>query len=607
MKFGLLKTFAFGSVIPLAVVFNACGDSSSSAPSSKELPVEVSTKDELRTYACNEDVKGEIVYVSEVETNYECNGEKWFRSEDQTKPSSSSAKSSSSGKSESKSSSSVKNDGECEWDFCWSKMSDKIACTQEIACTRAYYTPSDDVFLCDYDVDFREWGWYIYMDFESKKRNYCYNRSAEPKIDRSEYDPETNTLKDLRDDKTYKTLTVNVSKTYTVNKTEKLKKYTRVWMARDLSYKYGNAQDIYTMAQALDSNRLFKEVNPLFKRGICPKGWHIPSSRDFWDFMDTVGDSTFYANDKGSSYFGNHIAIFFYYEPDSKYMLNHFAYNLDKSQTVQTNWIGGEQALRCIMDYDPDDIVIDELFPEGIKEPGYYASNCPEGHNCKYATSTDYLNQKEVYGEFLDERDDQVYKTIRIGEQTWMAQNLNYADSVQTPILKGATLCGGGAYDSTTAGDCAIYGRRYTWDAATSGSVRGICPRGWHIPNKDEFLTLLKLIDMSTSQSSEFAESNNGGSYLKSEGGWGEVSYGENSYGFSVIPSGYYYFDTGEHNFDARFWSSTEYSSTLVFSLRMEETNRNDPYGKGVMLATQQKNAFSTGNTASVRCLKDSE
>ena len=84
----------------LGVAFTGCGDDGSSSPKGTGLPAEVADMEELETYGCGMDVIGEKVYVTELEENYECDGEKWFKSYDQTKPSSTSTKSSSSKKSD---------------------------------------------------------------------------------------------------------------------------------------------------------------------------------------------------------------------------------------------------------------------------------------------------------------------------------------------------------------------------------------------------------------------------------------------------------------------------------------------------------------------------
>ncbi len=78
----------------LGVAFTACGDDGSSSPKGTGLPAEVADKAELETYECSMDVIGEKVYVADLELNYECDGEKWFKSYDQTKPSSTESSSS---------------------------------------------------------------------------------------------------------------------------------------------------------------------------------------------------------------------------------------------------------------------------------------------------------------------------------------------------------------------------------------------------------------------------------------------------------------------------------------------------------------------------------
>ena len=72
-----------------------------------------------------------------------------------------------------------------------------------------------------------------------------------------------------------------------------------------------------------------------------------------------------------------------------------------------------------------------------------------------------YLNPEIDYGSMTDSRDGQIYKTVKIGDQIWMAENLNYADSIKTPSLIGKSWC-----YANKAENCAVTGRLYTWTAA---------------------------------------------------------------------------------------------------------------------------------------------
>ncbi|MBO6135172.1 MAG: hypothetical protein J6P30_01050 [Fibrobacter sp.] len=177
----------------------------------------------------------------------------------------------------------------------------------------------------------------------------------------------------------------------------------------------------------------------------------------------------------------------------------------------------------------------------------------------------EYLNPAIEYGEFTDERDGQVYKTIDVGNYTWFAQNLNleYNDGE-------GNSCPGSDPDS-----CAKYGRMYTWAAAmdTAGvystqalecgagkvcgpidPVQGVCPEGWHLPSNAEWRLL---VEAAGGESTAAVA-------LKSTKGWvwnSSNTSGTDDLGFSAIPNG-----PGEYGY---FWSGTENSNISGYRLRL--------------------------------------
>ena len=240
--------------------------------------------------------------------------------------------------------------------------------------------------------------------------------------------------------------------------------------------------------------------------------------------------------------------------------------------------------------------------------------------------TTRYLNQDMLdtngYGEFVDIRDKQVYKTVEICNevesscQTWMAQNLNYAYNVRTSSLDSSSFCYNGKADS-----CAKYGRIYLWSAAmdsagvfssdgegcgvdaacgASGAIRGVCPKGWHLPSLAEWKRLLEPMATSIDDHSSYWYYYGAGRMLKSEDGWGyysESTKGIDYSGFSALPAGDRYYNGYFVNagYDAFFWSSSEMINSDVAYIMDLSFN-----GEYAGLYDDDKNyAFS------VRCIKD--
>ena len=422
-------------------------------------------------------------------------------------------------------------------------------------------------------------------------------------------------MTDSRDGQVYKTVKIG----------------SQVWMAQNLNYetknsycyndsttyceKYGR---LYTWAAAMDSVKIGcgngLVCSPAYPvQGVCPDGWHLPDTTE-WNEMLVIAGGGYItlagealksqggwpSNENTTDALGFSAVPVGYknYEGVFKNMNKYvdfwsstdiedgYAYVLMLRSEYDEAHLeyGGKDdavAVRCVRN-EPVASSISLLCSE-------------ERESCEtfdWSISKEkYLNSNIEYGSFVDSRDGQVYKTVKISNQVWMAQNLNYADSVKTPSLKGRSWCYGDQSEK-----CKVAGRLYTWSAAIDSVqlatrdcgyghecaipsvVQGICPEGWHLPNKSELFTL-----------SATAESNgSGGSALKSQIGWYNNSRNTDTYGFSAIPVGYRshtgkYLEAGGY---MHFWADDEedaessYATSLTYTLNsiriLYSNNKND-------------------------------
>ncbi|MBQ2561680.1 MAG: fibrobacter succinogenes major paralogous domain-containing protein [Fibrobacter sp.] len=176
---------------------------------------------------------------------------------------------------------------------------------------------------------------------------------------------------------------------------------------------------------------------------------------------------------------------------------------------------------------------------------------------------------------FTDSRDGQSYGVVKIGEQTWMAANLNFetADS----------FCPEG--DSR---NCKRLGRLYSWAEASS-----VCPEGWRLPTKADFEKLIAEMLKGGVASSK----GDAGAALKAKDGWFKKGNGTDDFGFKALPAGY----GTVGKFDgiggyAYFWSATEDS---------ENPEANAYYlFLSFSSSAANLNAFAKADYRSVRCVR---
>ncbi|MEN8228114.1 MAG: FISUMP domain-containing protein [Bacteroidota bacterium] len=173
---------------------------------------------------------------------------------------------------------------------------------------------------------------------------------------------------------------------------------------------------------------------------------------------------------------------------------------------------------------------------------------------------------------FIDSRDGQEYSAVRIGDQVWMAENLNYY-----------TPSGSWYYDNDSITYAATYGRLYDFSAA-----RNFCPSGWHLPGDSEWWEMIETLGGDSIAGRKLKE--------KGDAHWiSPNSDATNLSGFTALPAGYFFDDTffslGE---ETNYWSSRviwEMGNTFKLTYNSSEIT--------------QKRFYYEDESASVRCIKD--
>jgi len=196
------------------------------------------------------------------------------------------------------------------------------------------------------------------------------------------------------------------------------------------------------------------------------------------------------------------------------------------------------------------------------------------------------------------------YKTIKIGSQEWMAENLKttrFNDGTSIHLITSNTeqsyqyMAPDYCWYDDSISNKAINGALYNWLAVETGKL---CPVGWHVPSEDEWYTLSRYVDPQSQL--DYDMSTISGKALKSQSNW-EFGGGDDTYGFAGIGSGYrdsgYNPGDGEYKYKlglAQWWTS---SVLPGYGGRYVHIDSNDD---GLYM-----NYSTTLNGNSIRCLKD--
>lgn len=404
-------------------------------------------------------------------------------------------------------------------------------------------------------------------------------------------------ITDSRDGQVYKTIDVG--------------NYT--WFAQNLNLEYNDGEGnscpgsdpdscakygrMYTWAAAMDTAGVYSTqalecgagkvcwlIDPV--QGVCPEGWHLPSNAEWRLLVEAAGGESTAAvalkSTKGwvwnSSNTSGTDDLGFSAIPNGPGEYGYFW-----SGTENSNISG--YRLRLMGDATPSTHLGD-----GTKSTAMNAVRCVKEKNPKPRS-----------GSFTYQG--QTYNYVRIGTQTWMAENLNYDI--------GNNMC----YKNDSA-NCTAYGRMYKWatvvgkteaecgygnscDLPSTGHVQGICPEGWHVPRRAEVETLVE-----AAGGDDFA-----GKALKATSTWSDYENNGKVYGNGTDATGFTGYSTGTCsgsssepycNYDGMYthmWTITEnYSGEQAYYFGLLWM------GNGVTLLNGDKRDYKN-----LRCVQDED
>ena len=323
----------------------------------------------------------------------------------------------------------------------------------------------------------------------------------------------------------------------------------QVWMAENLNYGKG-----YTWDEIMMSN-------------VCPTDWHVPTYTEWRKLILAVGGFSMASRNLGVAGTRTRVnsnctmcdVTTVEYKDSYKFsaLLNAQYWTSTEDDIYRAYYLNlSSDSDAAALDYD-------------LKR-NRFSVRCVKGESPKAVIP------KKVEATFTDSRDGQIYKTVKIGSQTWFAQNLNYETY--------SSYC----YDNNDL-SCSYFGRLYSLADAYDA-----CPAGWHLPTQDDWNVLFDIVGGRPVA----------GKKLKSTTGWENCGLsdqcddnnGLDDFGFAVTPIG--------RDSVATFWSSSRkyYDKAIV----VVDSYPNE-LGVSIVFSddiAHRRNDYMN-NEHSVRCVKD--
>lgn len=353
----------------------------------------------------------------------------------------------------------------------------------------------------------------------------------------------------------------------------------QLWMTENLKTKKGQWTCYDDNPENCEKYGMLYDWNTANK--VCPEGWHLPMSQE-WDelftyvggrdkagialkskegWMNGVGSNSAdfsvlpagAMNDK-KLFVNRGYSAFFWSSTESKReMVEIIGFN-HENQFVSV----GQSAkyfkfsVRCVKDRD---VVENKKMKEMDNNDATENKNGSGG-------------EAKIHEKSFVKIGSQKYKTVKIGNQIWMTENLN-RKSKNSKCYKGLSV------------NCKKYGQFYNWKEAQT-----VCPEGWHLPSQWEWESLI-----------DFAGGKDeAGKALKAKHGWNNSGNGTDLFDFSALPAGNYDIDSDYQyiGYRALFWSSTDVDADKATLLQLNHDRNSITY------RTTRK-----WNYLSIRCVMD--